>query len=324
MTAAQQLQHWLSDRSAQRRTQRDIDAFGRAWNCGPVRKRFDTALAALRRPTAQAVAEAVGGLLTDDGWVDALIHGLTERLRADPFFDPPFRAINSDIHKGLIVLEHNWVSIAIGVAGAAELAAKKSSPRGATSVGFSGRLTLLKFVKAGGALLSFWEAPPITRAFSAADAGSCRRTGERRLADGEMLVVDGSRQGYVIEQAGANLLILQAEITCDQAPVAAEYDSASRRYVGCSANGDDASRIQMLSTLLRKLGGDEAFDAITPFLDHPDFFVRWHVMRELLGIDARAVMPALERMASQDPHPDVRRAAAAALGRMASEKRRAA
>ena len=35
------------------------------------------------------------------------------------------------------------------------------------------------------------------------------------------------------------------------------------------------------------------------FLDHPDFFVRWHVMRELLGLDAAAALPHLKRMAAR-------------------------
>ena len=42
---------------------------------------------------------------------------------------------------------------------------------------------------------------------------------------------------------------------------------------------------------------------------------RWHVMRELLGLDVRAALPHLRRMASADPHPDARGAADAVLAR---------
>ena len=45
--------------------------------------------------------------------------------------------------------------------------------------------------------------------------------------------------------------------------------------------------------------------------------MRWHVMRELLGIDAEAALPHLKRMAARDPHPDVRRAARSVLDRLA-------
>jgi hypothetical protein len=316
MTVEREIQDWLANRDRQRRTVRAIDDYAREWARGPVHQRFDEALAALPEQSAEAVADAVRALFADDGWVDALIDGLALQLRCDPFFEPPFRTINSDIHSGLLVFEDERVSIAAGVTRAAQLAAKKNAGRGATSIGFTGQLTVFKFIKAGGASISFWEAPRITAGFTAAAAGRCRRTGERALADGEILVVDGRRQSFVIERACSNLVLLQGAITLDQAPLSVEYDSASRGYIGCSAGGDSASRIQIIATLLRKLDCEAAFPAIAAFVDHPDFFVRWHVMKELLGLDAGAALPHLKRMAARDPHPDTRRAARSVLDRL--------
>lgn len=318
MPSGQQLQTWLADREAQRRTQAAIDAFGRGWDRGPIHRHFDDVMAALPEQSAEAVAEAARTLFADASWLDRLIDGLAGQLRDDPYFDPPFRAINSAIHSGLVVYEDERLSIAAGVTTAAQLAAKKSASSGPSSIGFSGRMIVLKFVKAGDALVSFWEAPRIGEGFTAAQAGQCARTGERRLSDGDLLIVDGRHRSYVIEQADSNLLIVQAEITTGQAPVSVEYDSASRLFVGCSANGDGASRIQMITTLVRKLDCAGAFDAVAPFLDHQDFFVRWHVMKELLGIDLEAALPHLKRMAARDPHPDARRAARSVLDGIAA------
>ena len=72
----------------------------------------------------------------------------------------------------------------------------------------------------------------------------------------------------------------------------------------------------MLTTLLRKLDHRPAVAAIAGFLDHPDFFVRWHAMKELLGLDAASALPHLKRMAATDPHPEPRRAARAVLDRI--------
>lgn len=324
MTFGHQLQDWLADRRRQGQTQTAIDRFAHRWNDGAVQQAFEGAMARLSAPSAEAVADAVHILFADDHWVDCLIDSVAAPMRADPFFDPPFRAINSDIHNGLVLFEDEHVSLAAGVTRVTDLAAKKSAKRGATSVGFSGRVSVLKFVKAGGARIALWEAPPITAAFTASDAGQCARTGERQLADGDILTVDGRFQAYVIEQARANILVLQAEITLDAAPLSVEYDSATFSYVGCSATRDGASRIQMITTLLRKLDCDAAFPTIAGFLDHPDFFVRWHVMRELLGIDAEAALPHLKRMAARDPHKDVRRAARSVLDRMQAPKSRQA
>lgn len=325
MTVARHLEEWLTDPARQRRSRASADAFAQDWNEGPIHQRFATALEVLAAPSAEALADTVAALFADDGWVDALIGGLAAKLRADPFFDPPFRVVNSDVHSGLLVFEDERLSIGASVSARDDLAAKKNARRGATSIGFTGRISVIKFLKSGGARLAFWEAPPITAAFSAAAAGRCTPAGTRQPADGEILVVDGRHQSFVIEHARANLVLLQAEISLDRAPLSVEYDSASRSYVGCSAGSDDASRIQMITTLLRKLDCDAAVPTMAALLDHPDFFVRWHVMKEMLGLDAAASLPHLRRMAARDPHPEPRRAARAVLDRLdAPRSRRAA
>jgi hypothetical protein len=44
-------------------------------------------------------------------------------------------------------------------------------------------------------------------------------------------------------------------------------------------------------------------------LKSPHFYTRWHIMREMLALDAEAALPDLQRLAAQDPHPEVRAAA---------------
>ena len=313
---AHDLADWLASRAAQRRTQEAINRCGRNWTGSEVHQSFDRAMAMLPVESAEAVAEAASALFADEAWLDTLIDTLAAELSSDPFFEAPFPALHTDVHQGLVVYEDHRVRIAAGVTPIGQLAARKSGPRGTTSIGLTGRLSVLKFLKAGDALISLWDAPPVGRDFSAAQAGRCVRVGERRLGDGDLFVIDGRRQSYVIEHARRSLLILQAEIMLDQAPVSVEFDSSTGLYVGCSANDDGASRIQMLATLLRKLEATEAYAAIAGFLDHEDFFVRWHAMRELLGIDADAAIPLLRAMATSDPHDEPRRAARALLERI--------
>jgi len=315
------LRSWLDDGAGQRRSRTGTDAFATTWNEGPHHHAFAAAMAACGGRDAEAVAAAIRSRFEDEAWVRDLIDSLAAALRRDPHFEPPFRHMNSDIHRGLVVYEDEYASIAIGVTDIHQLAAKKSARSGRGSINFSGHVELLKFVKAGGARLAFWAAPPITESFSAATAGRCVRAGERPIADGEILQVDGRCESFVIAHAAANLFVLQATVKTDCAPVGVEYDKATGDYVGCSAADDSASRIQMITTLLRKLGCEAAFPAIADFLDHPSFFVRWHVMRELLGLDAGAALPHLKRMAARDPHPETRRAARTALDRIAAAPR---
>lgn len=317
MNVGKDLQAWLADRPRQAATGAATQAFGRDWGLGPVHNRFRKAFDGIAAPDAEKIAETARLLFADDLWVDALVDGLAAQMRADPFFNPPFQHLATDIHNGLLVFEHALVSIAAGVSSPTQIAAKKNAPnRGPTSVSFTGQVSVFKFVRAGGALFSFWEAPPITAGFTGAGAGRCRLTGERRIDDGEILVIDGRHQTYVIEQLRGNLLVLSASTAVDQAPLKVEYDSANGTFVGCSATDDSATRIQMITTLLRKLDCGAALPAMTDLLDHPDFFVRWHVMKEMLGLDAAAALPHLKRMAASDPHPDPRRAARIVLDRL--------
>lgn len=326
MIVSEELRLWTGDRARQRATQATIEALRVNWRAGPVHQHFTALMTGIRRKTAATIAEAFWTLFENDAWVDVLIDSLARPMRADPYFQPPFPALTSDINSGLVVYEDPHVTVAVGLCRVSQLAARKHGATGAGSIHFGGQVSILKFVKAGGATLSFWEAPPITADFTAAKAGRCRRTGSRRITDGALLVVDGRSQSYIVDHAAANLLVLQAVIKTDQAPLGVEYDAQSGAYRGCSATDDADSRIQMLATLVRKLDRDGAFDEVAAHLGHPRFFVRWHVMRELIGMDARAALPLLRRLATSDPHGDVRQAAAAALARIetAIEDREAA
>ncbi|MGF1550602.1 MAG: HEAT repeat domain-containing protein [Sphingomonadaceae bacterium] len=327
MILGRELASWLGDGARQSRARQRISTFGRAWHDGPVSRRIATALAALPAATAETVAAAVADLFADDRWLAELLDGIAGEMRADPFFEPPFAVLQSEIHSGLMVYDDARVSIAAGVTGAAQLAAKKNGRRAAASINFPGNVIVLKILASGGAYFSFWKAPPTSADFTAAAAPRCAPEGGRYVGDGETLVIDGRRQSYVIEHAASDLVVLQANVKCGQAPLAAEYDADSHELVGVSAANDADSRVQMIATFLRLMDREDAFEAIAAFADDPSFFVRWHVMRELLGLDAEAALPMLEKMAARDPHPDVRAAARITLdqlGELPAERKEAA
>ena len=317
-----ELKIWLADKAAHREMDGAVRRFAGQWSETAPHRDFDAAMMRLEGADPGRVAETARALLADDSWVDALVSRLADEMRADPAFEPPFRALRSGIHSGLLVYEDSHLTIAAGVSRLSRLAERKRSGNGKGSIQFSGQISVLRFLKAGGTRLSFWACPPIGADFSAATAGECRPTGSFEVEDGETIIVDGRRQSYIIEQAAANFIVLQANLKTGQAPVSAEYDAATRRFIGCSAVDEGDCRIQMIATLARTLGHADAMPAIAAFLDHPSFFVRWHAMKELLGIDVRAATPHLKRMAADDAHPDVRAAARQVLDRIAQPQAR--
>src|ERR1700741_2968068 len=103
MNVGEALKARILDRAAQRQTQANVDAFRKGWGPGPIHRRFDDAMASLpSSATAEQVAEAVRTLFADHGWVDTLVSALAGEMLADPFFDPPFRHLISDVHARLL------------------------------------------------------------------------------------------------------------------------------------------------------------------------------------------------------------------------------
>jgi hypothetical protein len=309
MIASTALAAWLADRDAQRRALEAVDHCARRWSHQPLMTQTERALAELPEKTSEAVLDIARGFMDQVGAVDSLMGELIAASARDRFFRPPFHPMSSDIHTGLLLFHNPELSIALGVTGVDMLAAKKAGARGATSIGFTGVTTLFRYLKAGDATISLWEAPPITGNFVAADAGQARLVGRRRLADGDEIVIDGREQSFFIEHATSDIVCFQALVRPGSAPLAAEYDSKTLAFVGASSTDEASSRVQMMVSLLRTMERDDALPLILEALESPHFYTRWHIMRELLAMDADAALPPLRRMAANDPHPEVRAAA---------------
>ncbi|HWH21975.1 MAG TPA: HEAT repeat domain-containing protein [Allosphingosinicella sp.] len=313
MIAGAALSAWLADRQAQGRSSAAVRALAARWSAHPLIRDLHDELDAMTVKSTEAVEAAARRFLAREDEIRALVDDLIAAAAADPFFQPPFLAITSEIHSALLLFEDPSLSIALGVAGVDTLAAKKSGKRGPTSIGFTGLRTLFRFVKSGGSSLSFWEAPPLDDQFVGEGGGKCRLTGRRRLEDGELFVLDGRTQSFVIEHATSDAVYLQAVVKVGTAPLSREYDSATLEYVGASSTDEESSRVQMMVSLLRMMDRTDAVPVIRESLKSPHFHMRWHVMRELLALDAEAALPDLRDMAESDPHPEVRAAAAQAL-----------
>jgi hypothetical protein len=300
---------WLADRDAQTESWRRVHASSRRWSEHPLMGRLERELTELPERTPEALIDAARRFMDQGAEIDAMMRELIGEARRDPFFRPPFHPLSSEVHHSLLLYHHPDLSISLGVTGLDMLAGKKTARSGPASINFTGFVTLLRFLKAGGSTLSFWEAPEITATFSSADAGRCRLIERRRIEDGEELVVDGRHRSFVIEHAEGDILFFQAVARAGAAPVGAEYDSDSHHLIGASSTDEAASRLQMMVSLLRALERDDAFPVLEAALESPQFYTRWHVMREMLAMDAEAALPSLRRMAAQDPHPEIRAAA---------------
>ena len=112
-------------------------------------------------------------------------------------------------------------------------------------------------------------------------------------------MIDGRYQSFIIEHADGDMVYFQAMVRAGAAPLAAEYDSKTLAFIGASSTDEASSRVQMMVSLLRTMERDDALPLIEEALASPHFYTRWHIMRELLAMDAEAALPPLRRMAAK-------------------------
>ncbi len=303
------LSAWLADRDAQQASFARVQESAAKWSLDPLMTQLERKLSELEQPTPDAILALADGFMDDTGTHARLFDDMIAGCRADPFFRPPFYPLSGEIHTALLLFNNPLLSIALGVTGVDQLAAKKLAHGGKGSIAFSGLVTKFRYLKAGRATLSFWEADTIGDDFVASEAGSARFAGQRRLEDGEEIVIDGRRQSFVIEHACEDMIYFQAMVRTGGAPVTAEYDRKTLAFLSASSTDEASSRIQMMVSLLRAMDREDALPLMEKELDSPRFYTRWHVMREMLALDADAALPALKRMVAGDPHPEVRAAA---------------
>ena len=272
----------------------------REWRGGsPYRailERFDAA------HDLPAAAEAV---LAETDWA-ALLAPLVEALAADPFFEPPFRSSRDAVRTGMVLVEAPRASISLSLLDGPAL------PRPATII-FPGYTTVTRWLKAGGATLRRWETEQLTPDFSAATAVPCRPLPPLALTAGAIRRCDGRSQAQLLSDADGPILQLVATIRDGAAPLLREHRIADGALVRLVSADEAASRTEMLLGFLRRSGRTDAGPRFEAATRDPAFHTRWTAMREWLGLDARAALPRLAEMAANDPHSEVRAAAAATL-----------
>jgi hypothetical protein len=313
MKVGKELGRWLENRPAQQQNREEIEAYGRRFRGSGPMAELAQKLSAISADDSDGIMAIAEEYLARTDIFDAAISEMIGAAARDPFFRPPLRRVVSEVHLGLLLLDSEKLSILLAITTPDALARKRMSRNGKASITFGGQRNIFKFLKAGGSTLSFWEAPRIDTAFSVDAGGRCRKVCERAIVDNETIFLDGRSQSFVIEHATSDIVYIQVVTPSGAAPVSVEYDADTLSFAGASSTDEIGSRVQMMVSLLRLLDRADAAPLIRECLASPHFYVRWHVMREFLVLDADLALPSLREMADSDPHPEVRAAAVQTL-----------
>jgi hypothetical protein len=301
----------IARRLAMRRAVAALDA---AWNvadtvpCGLL-----AAIDAVADAPAEVAITQLLPWLTDIFWLRGRIDAALDLLRADPFARPPLRPVGGggDDPGSLILAERGAVRLSLQLWPFATLA---PAPAPARAVFIPGRAALHILASGGAALHQHAVAVGAGEeagGFTAKGAAPCRSRPPRPLQQGETLRLDTARQAVTIAGARADVLLLELTVQPPSPLPIRTYDIANGGLVHVSASSRDSSFRQMALALLRHLGRTDAAPLFAVEAKDGDFAARWNAMRELVALDSAAARPLLEAMSADDPHPEVRRAAAA-------------
>lgn len=259
-------------------------------------------------PGADALAATAVAMFARTEWLDALFDPLIAELATDPWFAPPLRVSRDALRAGAILFEDARVAIALSRVAADRLAAL---PPPASAI-FSGRMTVTRYLRAGGARLRRWSAPPVPAILQSHRMGQARPLPDLDLIDGLTLQVDGRHEATALTGATGDVVMLTATVRVDADPVTREYDANTGEFLRMATNDEGAARAQVLLSLLRAGRAADAEGCFDRATRDAAFFLRWSAMREWLVHDPGAACGRLHEMTC-DPHPDVRAAAAATL-----------
>jgi hypothetical protein len=303
------LAEWLENRREQALTNAAREECRRELSRLEPIARLNGELDAAPAGDAEAMLDCGRRFLEDPDSTRSCLDLLNSFARRDFFFRPPLPSLSGEVHTGLLLLDRPTLTMLLAVASPDALATKRKIRRGPASIAFAGARSVYKFVRAGGATLSFWETPRLAWE----GGGRCRLVERRAIDDGEILELDGRYQAFVVDHAERDMVYVHTSTPVGAAPLVAEYDSVTLEFIGGSSADEASSRTLMMLSLLRLMDRGDAAPLFREALGSSHFYARWHAMREYLALDQRLALPHLREMAEADPHPEVRVAAARTL-----------
>lgn len=303
----------VSDLSRCANMRRSAAALAATWAEGDQAP--DGLLAAMRAveqaPPETAVA-ALAPWIDDIGWLRDRLGQAMALLAGDVFARPPLRPVGDSAFGGLLLAEAGPVRITLLVRRFEAAAASDAT----TALFAPGRMRL-RILAAGGATIHRHyvnvSATEEAGGFAAATAPPCTTAAPRPLVTGEIFALDTAREAISLTGGTGDVLMLELAVQPPSPLPVRAYDVESGRLVHVSASQRDSSFRGMALALLRTLGRADAVPLFTAETKAVDFAARWNAMRELVALDSAAAAAPLACMAASDPHPEVRRAAAATL-----------
>lgn len=239
----------------------------------------------------------------------------------NPFFGSSFQPVGGEFFGGIVLVSTDrFTAMLLAIDGFEIELAKRRAPGERRTLTFGGRETFLKFYNARDFTLQTWKMAPFEDSDDLSTMAPTYTEGALHTCQTGTVLSFGSDQSFeYTAKAGAHALVLQVQMLHGGLPMTLEFDVDDRKLVGASSPSQEPTRLQMLATAMRIFERKDAIPQLESLLDHPLHYVRWHAMREYLGVDVERAWPHLVRLMESDPQPAVRRAAARTIEQISAE-----
>lgn len=292
-----------------RRAVADLDTAWRAADTAPGG--LLSAMEALADAPADVAIARLLPWLSNLDWLRGRLDAALALIAANPFARPPLRLVGGGDGGpgGLILADCGAIRLTL------QLRPFTATPPAHDAAVFVPGRAAIHVLDCGGAQFCAHAVAVSTAeedgTFTAKDAARCHSRPPRPLRGGETLILDTARQSFTLTGARRDVLFLELTVQPPSRLPIRAYDPESGRLTRVSASRRDSSFRAMALALLRQLGRADAAALFVAETASEDFAARWTAMRELVALDPAAARPHLGAMAAADPHPEVRRAAAA-------------
>lgn len=233
-----------------------------------------------------------------------------ENFEAGPVYVSNFTPLEGKFYSGFAVYQSQAVVTMLLAVDPWRLAERKRrGPDEKRTITFSGTWAHLKVISGEAVEIARWCTEPVDDSRDLKNRPPrADRTGLCKLRAGEEMSF-GPEAEYEFVSVDSSMVLLLSHRLSGPTPLSTEFDAHTGELVGTAAVSQEPTRLQMLSTILRLFGREDAVDDMRILLEDDRHFVRWHGMRELLALEGERMLPDLLRMADEDPQPSVRRAA---------------
>lgn len=177
----------------------------------------------------------------------------------------------------------------------------RTSPNTETGITIIGADTLVLFAQTTGTRYRCFNTHAID--------GAPPKLGEPvpRLAQaGDCLFLEGGKRGMHLLPDCGHLAMIVCISNIPRMPVTQHFSLNTGMLVGHTAANVEDSRVQVLSTVLANIPGDQNTQALEALTRHPTSFVRWGALRDLHSLSASGAHRRIVEMQEHDPDEEIR------------------